>query len=88
MSSALLDSALCCQKAVHGQPFRISATFARARSEDIGAFLPTQHLCFSSGIARPEKREISSLSCESQSGEEIVVSVFDVLGHPAAIQVE
>ena len=51
-------------------------------------FAHTASVFFQRGIARPETREISSLSCESQSGEEIVVSVFDVLGHPTAIQVE
>jgi len=51
-------------------------------------FAHTASVLFQRGIARPGTGEISSLSCESQLGEEIVVSVFDVPGHPTAIQVQ
>jgi hypothetical protein len=51
-------------------------------------FAHTASVFFQRGIARPDSGEISSLSCESQPGEEIVVSVFDVPGHPTAIQVK
>lgn len=43
---------------------------------------------FQRGIARPETGEISSLSCEPQPGEAIVVSVFDVSGQLTAMQVQ
>ncbi|KAL0033086.1 hypothetical protein WJX79_002182 [Trebouxia sp. C0005] len=49
-------------------------------------FAHTASVFFQRGIARLETGEISSLSCESQRGEEIVVSVFDVPGHRTAIQ--
>lgn len=51
-------------------------------------FAHTASVFFQRGIARLETGEISSLSCESQPGEEIVVSVFDVPGHRTAIQVQ
>ncbi|KAI3429602.1 hypothetical protein D9Q98_005688 [Chlorella vulgaris] len=46
------------------------------------------HQCnifFARGIARPETREVSSLSVEEHEGAEIVVSLFEVAASPAAI---
>ncbi len=51
-------------------------------------FAHTASVFFQRGIARPKTGEISSLSCAIQPGEEIVVSVFVVPGHPSAIQVK
>lgn len=50
-------------------------------------FAHTASVFFQRGIARPATREISSLSCEPQQGQEIVVSVFEVPGKTSVIQV-
>ncbi|KAL4443866.1 hypothetical protein ABPG75_011603 [Micractinium tetrahymenae] len=46
------------------------------------------HQCdifFARGIARPETREVSSLSVEEHPGSEIVVSLFEVEATPASV---
>jgi hypothetical protein len=40
---------------------------------------------FARGIARPETREVSSLSVEEHPGAEIVVSLFEVEASPESI---
>ena len=50
-------------------------------------FAHTASIFFQRGLARLDTGEISSLSCESHPGEEIVVSVFEIPGNAAAIQV-
>ena len=50
-------------------------------------FAHTASIFFQRGIARLDTGEISSLSCESHAGEEIVVSVFEIPGNAATIQV-
>ena len=42
-------------------------------------------IVFARGIARPETREVSSLSVEEQPGAEIVVSLFEVEASPESI---
>ena len=49
-------------------------------------FAHTAAVFFQRGIARPETREISSLSCEPSAGREIVVSVFEVPFTSSAVQ--
>lgn len=46
---------------------------------------PQCNIFFARGIARPETREVSSLSVEEHEGAEIVVSLFEVGASPAAI---
>ena len=50
-------------------------------------FAHTASIFSQRGIARSDTREISSLSCEPHPAEEIVVSVFEIPGNAAAIQV-
>lgn len=50
-------------------------------------FAHTASVFFQRGIARPATGEISSLSCEPQQGQEIVVSVFEVPGNTSIVQV-
>ena len=50
-------------------------------------FAHTCTIFFERGIARPETKEISSLSCEEAPDESIVITLFEVEATPAAIEV-
>lgn len=43
------------------------------------------NIFYARGIARPDTREVSSLSVEEHDGGEIVVSLFEVEASPASV---
>ena len=51
-------------------------------------FAHTASIFFIRGIAKPETREISSLSCEECAGQEIVVALFEIDSTPETRQVD